>query len=114
VVLRNDRQREAKLARLSKWFEYDYVVTNAEGESVPLTRFGQQQRRFMEVGGPAVLQELGAGQEVVSKIEISRLYDLTLPDSYVIEASKAIIGQNGQGSTKVTSNRVDFEITEGQ
>lgn len=114
VVLRNDGQREARFARLSKWFEYDYTITVADGQSVPLTRFGQQQRRFTEVGGPAVLQELEPGQEVVSKVEISRLYDLTLSDRYVIEASKALLSQNGQGSVKVASNRVDFEITDGQ
>ena len=56
------------------------------------------------------LQDPLPGQDAASRVEISRLYNLSLLGRYTVEASKAVPSPSGQGLTKVVSNRLEFEV----
>jgi hypothetical protein len=114
LVFKNEGPTLIKFPRSSLWFDYQYVVRDESDAEVPLTEFGKQQWRSAQMGGAVAVFEIAPGKEYLREFELSRLYELSRPGKYKVEASKELPHPSGQGFFKVVSNTVEFEITTGQ
>jgi hypothetical protein len=113
LVFRNDGPTEMKFPKFSMWFNYEYAILYDENQEVPLTPFGEHQKESSVMSAMAA-SDVAPGEELTSTVEISRLYDLSRPGKYTVEASKDLPSRSGQGFIKVVSNRLDFEIIKTQ
>jgi hypothetical protein len=111
LIFRNDGPHQIRFGRMSMWFDYEYSIVDGKGRPVPLTRFGNRQKAAATMGAAAIA-ELAPGKELTSKVEISRLYDFSLPGPYVIQAWKEVPDPSGKGFIKVTSNKLEVEVTD--
>lgn len=78
VTFRNGSQGVVRFPLYSKWLEYEYRVIFREGREAKLTLFGEQGKRSLLGGGASALEEIPAGGQRVSKVELNRLYDMSL------------------------------------
>lgn len=111
LVFKNEGPTLIEFPRSSLWFDYQYVVRDERDAEAPLTEFGKQQWKSAQMGAAAAMVEIKPGQEYLREVELSRLYELSRPGKYKVEASKELLHPSGQGFFKVVSNTVEFEIT---
>lgn len=107
-VFKNDGPGEVSFPRTSQWFDYEYRLQSVGGQEIPLTRFGQQ--LSMPVGGGGALATIASGDERVSEVLISRLYDMSVAGLYTLEATKQLPKRRGDGFITVVSNTITLEF----
>jgi hypothetical protein len=112
LVLANDGSAPVLFPRSSIWFEYDYAVANSAGEPVALTPLGQEKQRSLQEQGGTLL-EIQPGAKMTSTVEITSLYNLSRPGTYVLTASKTLPSPAGEGFVKIASNSVTIKVEAG-
>ena len=112
IGFRNDGTATVKFPRMSLWFDYDYSVVDEAGHPVPLTAFGEQQRE--NTAGASSVAEVAPGKEYRCSVEISRLYELNRPGSYIIQASKAFRDPATSQFVTASSNKLTVQIARRQ
>ena len=112
LVFSNDGPTPVGFPRASMWFEYDYTVSSGAGQAVELTPLGQEKLRSMQEQGGTLL-DVQPGGRMASTVEISGLYDMSRPGTYVITATKTVPNRAGDGFIKVASNTITVKVEEG-
>jgi hypothetical protein len=109
LIFRNDSQNEVIFPRISNWFDYKYNIVYEDNQAVPLTKFGEIYIRTLSSGSFA-FKTIFPGNETNTEVLINRLYDMSLPGHYTLEAFKEIPNPTGDGFIKVISNIVAIDI----
>jgi hypothetical protein len=110
IVFRNDGSSMVNFPRMSLWFDYDFTVVSESGSSVPMTPFGEQEHRNKTMGGASAVAEVAPGKAYRCSVEISRLYELNRPGSYIIQASKAFRDAATSQFVTASSNKLTVQI----
>jgi len=91
--------------------EYPLSVLNQKGQEIRLTRFG---RLVLRSGmkthihdGPI---EMSPKEHVVHMMPLSRMYDLSLPGEYSVQAKHEVLTPDWKALATVTSARTNFRI----
>jgi hypothetical protein len=108
LVFRNDGATAVIFARISDWFDYDYAITYGAAPAL-LTPFGHETQQALRMGGAAAVLEVAPGREVSRTVEISRIFDLSQPGFYTIEAAKSVSTVDGRRVFRVISNRISIQ-----
>jgi len=109
IIFRNDGQNEVIFPRISNWFDYKYNVLYEDDQVVSLTKFGEIYIRAISSGSRAI-RTISPGSEVHTELLINRLYDMSLPGRYTLEAFKEIPNPSGSGFVKVISNTISIDV----
>jgi hypothetical protein len=83
-----------------------------EGHPVPITAFGEQKLVMPRVVGGVSMRRLAQGEEDRRTMLVSRLYDVSMPGRYVLEASKSALRRSGIGRMRVVSNRITIDVVD--
>jgi hypothetical protein len=93
-------------------FMFALRVIYADGKEVPLTKEGRRQAQW-EKDRSSIRRTgtlLKPGEEFVSGVNLSRLYDLSTAGKYVITAKKKL-SKNGDENSQVEATSNKFELT---
>lgn len=89
--------------------DYKFDVRNEEGESVALTKDGEDL-----VNNTAIFRrvavEIKPGEEVQHSFTINKLFEMSVPNTYSVTVKRAIRGQDGQPLAEVISNTVKIKV----
>ncbi|OPZ73408.1 MAG: hypothetical protein BWY82_01138 [Verrucomicrobia bacterium ADurb.Bin474] len=109
LVLSNTTDRVLDTVRTSVKDAFKIRITDAQGNPVPVTRYGDTQLhgRKSSTVAPMGVQP---GKTFTEEILVNRLYDLTLPGVYSVEVSRIVADTEAKGWTFVTSNIVQLRI----
>ena len=109
LVLSNATDQVLQTIRAPIKKAYRILVTDIDGTSIPLTKYGQQQMRddFNTTVQPIGIQP---GKVFTEKILLNRWYDLSAKGTYSVEISRIVADPVVKGWTYVTSNIVQLDI----
>lgn len=114
VAVINRGKNEAKILRLPDVYDVDLVVKNTKGKPVPRTAYGSHVQKMGSPPHfsllPMAYHSIAPGQSIKYEINLSRQFDLSMPGTYFVQASRFIepFGENKSGS--VTSDKLKIVV----
>ena len=112
IRLKNVSSRRGHFLETGTYADYDLLVTDEAGGSVPRTDYGRHLAED-ERWGSAILQEIQPDGEVEKSIEVTKVYDLSKPGKYYARVTRVVSAEARiDGCEKAVSNPVAFTITE--
>jgi len=107
LTFRNDGTNAVGFTKGSIWLDYEFTLLY-ENRPAPLTRFGERMLN-MPVAALTVAW-IEPSERATSTSLVSRLYDMTEPGRYVLEASKRLMHRSEAGFITVVSNDITIVI----
>lgn len=86
--------------RLAPELDYELHVRDENGKEPPLAPFGKQIRPYR--GGSRMSVVLAPGERYTDKEDLSKVYAISVPGSYAVEACRDIIEWGNIYSNKIT------------
>jgi hypothetical protein len=111
VVLTNTSDHEIGILKSAPEADYMVEVRDANGNMAPDTDFGRRQKdpASVKVSSATPLYSLKPGESLHDEIQIERLYKISGPGKYSIQASRTVPEEMGSGVVK--SNMVNVTVT---
>jgi len=104
IKLENQGKEEAIWISFLQYSDYDLKVLNAKGEPVGNTQFGKSVGGgIASKTGSGLMVRLAPGKEMEQSINLARIFDLTVPGQYTLEA---VFGPD------LKIENITFEVTE--
>jgi hypothetical protein len=103
LVLKNVGLDEIPIGFSDLFADYD-IDLKTNGEAVPLTRYGRQQKSIAPMSS-SVLGILKPGDQADQQVDLTRIFDLSLEAKYELQFTRKL--DNGKG---VSSGVLKFEI----
>lgn len=111
VVFENVSSTEQEYGAQSKDFDYILYCVDEQGGTVPPTLFGV--RMAGNRGrGRYIRSVLGAGQQLINEILVSRHLDLSLVGKYSLRLTRDVFPNTAAHGPTIASNVCLFEISE--
>lgn len=89
--------------------DYEFDVRNEEGQSIRLTETGD-----ILVNNPSIFMrghlELEPGETIEHKVQINKIYDMSVPGKYSVRVKRKVYDQKGNEYSEVISNRVEVQV----
>lgn len=125
-TLRNTSATAITVGVFTPEYNYELTVTDASGKELPRTPLGERLLRRDGIGGSTTADEIDPGREIEAALDISRIYQLTSPGTYLVRAVRnAILGDRAEMEQRARnpgerpsfveeaiSNVVQFTITQ--
>lgn len=94
--------------------QFEITVTNSEGVPVPLTLYGKNLASLPPISGGFKnrLIFLQPGEELEYHFWINRIYDMTVPNTYLVTFKRKVPTLDGRGTSEVISNIVSLKVIE--
>jgi hypothetical protein len=92
IVLKNHSTNDVTVAVVSKVLDCEVTVRNANGETMPSTRYAKQMARNTSHLGERVVT-IPKYSAYLYNIPVSRLYDMTSPDRYRVTAKVRVFAR---------------------
>jgi hypothetical protein len=112
IYLRRQEGAE-QLSVLSRgpWRNYALTVRSGRGEPVPLSQFSQlvEERSPKESG--RITLDLEPGAVLITTIPLNALFDITVPDSYVLSVSRVFWVRENPDPDRLESNEIEINIS---
>lgn len=112
LVFRNEGPSDAELSRSWLWTEYQLKVEDAAGRAVPATRFARQVASGGRGAGVQGFLKVRPGEDVADTLLLNRLFDLSVAETYTVEASRSARVLPARERVTVVSGRIVFELGE--
>jgi RNA polymerase sigma factor (sigma-70 family) len=112
VTLKNVSKQSLKYGESNPGFDYFWGITvkDANGQPVPKTKFGAQWEGLNEIF-KYVQRTVKPGYQVVTILNLSRNFDLSMPGKYTITVKHPYATKASGGDVEVVANPVQLEIT---
>lgn len=90
--------------------DYQLDVMDIKGKPVPLTPYAQRRNKHGKVYFGTGLMEVAPGGEMREIFNVSRFFDMTKNDDYLIKAKRFVTKLNKPGYTTIESNVVRVKV----
>jgi hypothetical protein len=113
LTLQNDSNEEIRILTVIKYQDFSIEIKNPSGTAIPKTRFGQLVIHNDDDHRPHNyhIQTLSRGQKYQADLNIARLFDLTIADTYTISISR-MITETASGKNREVSANATLAIQE--
>jgi hypothetical protein len=104
--------REDVQTWLTAWFAvYDIEVSDWNGKSVPLTRYGQRRMETHRMIGGVSSSPLHPGEEIDLRINLTRLFDLSNEDTYTVVVKRRLdFYDRKREEGVIVSNKIEIRV----
>lgn len=115
ITLTNTSQSEIRLAEAPgdpppAEFQYLIEVHDDKGEPAPDSEYGRRLKANPNPRGSRVTRALAPGESLKDETTLTRVFNLSRPDKYIVQASRKIPDYLGKGVVK--SNTITITVTE--
>ena len=97
-------------SRFREWRNYALTLSSRRGEPVSPSRFSQFLEERLVVG--RVMLELNPGAVLITTIPLNALFDITIPDVYVLSVSRVVWVDDRTDPDRLESNQIEIEVLE--
>ncbi len=109
ACFKNVGQKDVKVVYTDPLALYQLSVQLPDGKPAPLTLFGIQGETGPRISSESRFGTLKAGEVTCDEIELTRLFDFTLPGKYTVSAQR-VVSVNSR--LKATSNNLEITVDE--
>lgn len=82
LTLKNTSSKIASVVDTSPEYDFEFVVADSSGKEPPRTALGDRMSQGKFVLLRSNRQDLEPGQEIVSEIDVTKIYQITQPGTY--------------------------------
>lgn len=109
VTLKNISKETLSVLGSSSRQDYEIIVKDNQGVSIPLTKYGKILRDSAEEFQLVTLK-VKSQEEIQVKLVINRICDITTSGTYFITVKRNVFRRNGKGMAEVISNTIKVKI----
>lgn len=110
ITIKNSSREVLRLIETSAEKDYRIDIENQYGQQISLTEYGRHIRKLANEGTDFRLVgvKLKPGEKRENVVDVSKLYDLTVPGTYRITVKRTVQAKGREGTAEVVSNKIEI------
>jgi hypothetical protein len=109
---RRDGAESLRIVNVGAWWNYALTLSSRRGEPVSSSRFGQLLEERLGREGERMMLDLDPGAVLITTLPLNALFDITVPDVYVLSVSRVVWVADRTDPDRLESNQTEIEVSE--